>query len=167
MDWIVEEVLKKIEERKHNSQVVSYSEQEQVPNEKLFIDFGEIQLNGMTISLLIDLYQVNKHNQWVSWILKGISYNVKFFFQINENMLNFVPLTMLHDWPVTFIVGDHSPVFTLYQRNIGRSDIARFADYSILIMTTTQKLTSEALEVIEQKHIIKKVRTDEDCIWQK
>lgn len=167
MDRIIEEVLKKIEERKSRKYTVSFSEQGQVPSEKLLVNFGKIQFNGMTIGLLLDLYQVDKNNPWVDWILKGISYDVKFLFQISENMVNFIPFTMLRDWPVMFIVGNDSPVFTLYQKNIGRGDVAEFADNSILVKTVTQKLTSEATEVLEQKHIIIKVRTDEDCIWQK
>ncbi|MFC6290760.1 PduM family microcompartment protein [Levilactobacillus angrenensis] len=167
MDRVIAEVLKRIAERKTKMKAIPYSERGPLPSERTLIDFGQITLQGMTIALLLDLYQVKKQEPWVAWLLKGISYDVHFTFQINANMVNFIPLKMLRDWPVTFEIGSTQLVKAFYQRSIGRAEIAALPDHTLLVVSPTQRLTVEALTVMAQKHITKQVRTDEDCIWQK
>ena len=166
MNRIIAEVLNKIAERQHQMKTVSFSNQA-VPDEQIFVDYGNVTLQGVTLALLIDLYRVDRSNHWVNWILQGISYDVAFTFQINPKMISFIPLRMLRDWPVVFEVGSTAHVVAFYQKSIGRSDLAVLPDNTILIVTATQRLTSEAQAVMRQKHMIKQVRTDEDCIWQK
>ncbi len=167
MDRIIQEVLDKIAARQGQQTIVTYTEQGPLPNDKLFIDFDHVALQGVTINLLVALYRMTMQDQWVAWILKGISFDVHFSFQINENAVNFIPLKMMRDWPVTFTVGTQAPVVSFYGTTIGRSDLAAIADHAVIVVTQKQRLTSEATALIEQKHILKKVRTDEDCIWQK
>ncbi|WP_204122068.1 PduM family microcompartment protein [Levilactobacillus sp. 244-2] len=167
MDRVIAEVLKRIQERQTKMKAIPYSEQAPVPSERLLIDFGQVTLQGMTIDLLLNLYQVNEANAWVAWLLKGMSYDVHFTFQLNRNLINFIPLKMLRDWPVTFEVGSAQVVKADYQSSIGRAEIAALPDQAILIVSPKQRLTVEAVTAMAQKHITKQVRTDENCIWQK
>jgi len=167
MDRLIAEVLKKIADRQTKMRTVSYSTQAGPPGEQLFTDFGQVQLQGMSIALLVALYRADQRNSWVAWILQGISYNVQFTFTVNSKMVNFIPLRMLRDWPVTFTLGNGTGIRAFYQQSVGRSEIAALPDRTMLIVPVGQRLTTEAQTVMQEKHIIKQVRTDEDCIWQK
>lgn len=167
MDRVIAEVLKRIAERRTKMKTIPYSKQGPLPDEHLLVDFGQVTLQGITIDLLVNLYRVNEQEPWVVWLLKGMSYDVHFTFQLNDNLLNFIPLKMLRDWPVTFEVGTTQVVKAFYQDSIGRAEIAALPDHAILLVSPKQRLTVEATAVMAQKHITKHVRTDEDCIWQK
>jgi len=167
MDRIIAEVLKRIAERQRKMKAIPYSRQGPLPSDRSLIDFGQITIQGVTIELLVNLYRVNEQDPWVKWLLKGMSYDVHFTFQLNGNLINFIPLKMLRDWPVNFEVGSTRVIRAFYQTSIGRSEIAALPDQAILIVSTKQRLTSDAVTTMAQKHITQQVRTDEDCIWQK
>ena len=82
-------------------------------------------------------------------------------------MVNFIPRTMILDWPILFIVDNEFPLIASCNRIISRSEIAASPDNSIIIQTKNQKFTDEAIDVCRVKNIEIKMRTEENCIWQK
>lgn len=167
LNHLIEQILAKIEQREHQSYEIDYQSQALPPDEQVYTDYANVVINDVTIGLLLDLYRVNTADSWVNWILQGISFEVRFTFEISESMVNFIPKKMLHDWPINFVVDGQRLIVGFYQSTISRKDLAGLPDKSIIVLTPTQKLTMEAEEICPVKEIIKKIRTDEDCIWQK
>jgi microcompartment protein PduM len=167
LDHIIEQVLAKIKQREHQSYEVDYHNQGLPPDEQVYTEYGNIAINDVTIELLLELYRVNVNDPWTRWILQGISFQENFTFHISQYMIKFIPKKMLLDWPVTFVVDKEHPVFSFYQKSVSRQDLAAIPDQSIVVVTPTQKLTTEAKEVSQYKQLTIKIRTDEDCIWQK
>lgn len=167
MDHLIEQVLTKIRQREHQSFEVDYLDKTLPPDDQVFTDFANVSINNVTINLLIDLYRVDTANDWVHWLLQGISFQVNFTFNISQYMVNFIPKKMLLNWPVKFVVDKERPVVTFNRKTVSRSDVAALPDKAVLVVTTAQHLTTEATEVSRLKQITIQIRTDEDCIWQK
>lgn len=167
MDNLVQKVIEKLTERQKANKVLSFNDLPSPPSEQLFIDYGCIVVQNTSIQLIKDLYSLNNDNLWVSWILSGINYDVRFYFQINERIINFVPRLMVLDWPINFIASRNSLIVANYNKLISRRDIAVLPDNAILIKTVGQTLTDESLETCDKKHIKIKIRTEENCIWLK
>lgn len=167
LDQVIEQVLAKIKLRKQQSYEIDYQNQNLPPNEQVYIDNANVTINDVTIDLLVNLYRINTNDSWVQWILQGISFQVIFTFHISRYMINFIPKKMLLDWPVIFIVDKNHPVFSFYQNFVSRQNLAILPDESIIILKPNQFLTAEAEETLQLKRMTKKVRGDEDCIWQK
>ncbi|WP_283678453.1 PduM family microcompartment protein [Lentilactobacillus sp. Marseille-Q4993] len=167
VDEIIEKVVQRIQQRNHQQKALSFHSDDPSPDDDLFIENSSITIDGITINLILDLYRANQQNAWVDWILKGISYDVHFYFQISKNMVNFIPRKMLLDWPIDFVVGTDSLVWSTHSQVINRGELARIPDNSILIMNPKQRFTEEARDLIGLKQLVLQERTDEDCIWQK
>lgn len=167
MDQIIEQVLTKIRQREHQSYEVDYTDHQLAPDDTVFVNNARAVINDVTIPLLVNLYRLNLTDSWTKWILQGISYQVKFTFQISSPMVNFIPRKMLLDWPIMFVVDRKRPVVVFHHRIISRSDLAALPDHAVIVITTSQKLTDEAVQTSRYKNMILKMRTDEDCIWQK
>lgn len=167
MDDLIEKVIEKLKARQAANKSLSLNELPSPPSKQLFIDYGCIIIKDTSIQLIKDLYSLNNDNPWVPWILKGIDYDVRFYFQINERIINFVPRLMVLDWPINFIASRNSLIVANYNKLISRRDIAALPDNAILIKTVGQSLTDESLETCDKKHIKIKIRTEENCIWLK
>ncbi|MBA1392906.1 PduM family microcompartment protein [Lactobacillus sp. XV13L] len=167
MDNLVTQVMNKLRQREQNSFSLTYNQQIAPPADQVFIDYGKIIVKNISINLIIDLYRVNSSNPWVKWILEGISYDVRFQLLIIKQMINFVPKTMVLDWPLLFVVDNESPLVASHNHLISRSELAALPDNSILIQTQSQKFTDEASDICRLKNIEIKMRTEENCIWQK
>jgi microcompartment protein PduM len=167
VDQIIEQVMAKIRQREHQSYEVDYRLKGLPPDEEVYTDHANVVINDVAIGLVADLYRADTSNPWVQWILQGISFQVNFTFQISKQMINFIPRKMLLNWPIEFVVDARHPVFGFFGKSVSRSDLAALPDQSVVVLTPTQRLTAEAEEICQYKQIIKKIRTDEDCIWQK
>lgn len=166
MDSLVQQVMQRLEERKHTSVEVTFNHQVAPPSEQIFLRNGKVILKDISIELITDLYSMEKTNTWVKWVLEGISYDVKFYFLINEQMVNFIPRMMILDWPILFVVNNESPVIASYNRVITRGEIAAKPDKSILVRYQKQRITDEAVDICNYKKIKIKIRTEENCIWR-
>ncbi|QLL69152.1 PduM family microcompartment protein [Lactobacillus sp. 3B(2020)] len=166
MDSLLAEVMRKLKEREDKCVDVSYNESLTPPSEKLFLSHGRVNLTNFTIGLLKELYSMNKADNWVDWILKGLSYDVKFRFNVTDQMVNFIPRHMILDWPVLFVLNGDSPIIASYNKSITRTELAAFPDKSVLVKYYRQLITDEGLEICNYKQIIIKNRTEENCIWQ-
>ncbi|CUR39216.1 PduM family microcompartment protein [Limosilactobacillus reuteri] len=166
MDNLVQQVMQRLEERKHTSVKVTFNHQVAPPSEQIFLRNGKVILKDVSIELITDLYSMEKTNTWVKWVLEGISYDVKFYFLINEQMVNFIPRMMILDWPILFVVNNESPMIASYNRVITRGEIAAKPDKSILVRYQKQRITDEAVDICNYKKIKIKIRTEENCIWR-
>lgn len=166
MDSLLQQVMHRLEERKHTSTEVSFNQQVTPPSDQIFLRNGKVILRNISISLVRDLYSMEKTNAWVNWVLEGISYDVKFYFLINEQMVNFIPRMMILDWPILFVVNNESPVIASHNRIITRGEIAAKPDKSILVRYQQQLITDEAVDICNYKKIKIKIRTEENCIWR-
>ena len=167
MDNLIDEVIQRLKKRQNSSVAVSFNQQLNPPDEQVFINHEKVILENTSINLIYDLYLMNKNNPWVSWLLQGIRYGERFFLKINKQMVNFVPRMMVLDWPLVFVVGDNQPLIAIRGRVISRSELAALPDNSILVKYHKQFITDEAQEICRYKNITAKVRTEENCIWQK
>lgn len=166
MDNLIEEVIQRLKKRQNSEITVSVNQLE-TPDEQIFVDHGKVILTDIPIELIVDLYSMKRGNPWVAWLLKGISYNVHFFLNINEQLVNFVPRTMVLDWPLIFVVEGKRPLIASHNQAITREEIAGLPDKSILVQYHKQHLTAEAQDICRYKDIKIKIRTEENCIWQK
>ena len=155
MDNLVQQVMQRLEERKHTSVKVTFNHQVAPPSEQIFLRNGKVILKDVSIELITDLYSMEKTNTWVKWVLEGISYDVKFYF-----------LIMILDWPILFVVNNESPMIASYNRVITRGEIAAKPDKSILVRYQKQRITDEAVDICNYKKIKIKIRTEENCIWR-
>lgn len=167
MDDLIEKVIQRLKERQNSSTTVSFNQQINPPDEQVFINHEKVILEDVSVNFVIDLYSMKKDNPWVTWMLLGMKYGVRFFIKINKQMVNFIPRMMVLDWPIIFVVGDKSPLIASRSRVISRGEIAALPDNSILVKYYKQFITDEAKEICQYKNIIVKVRTEEDCIWLK
>ncbi|CAJ1228173.1 hypothetical protein LZY01_10550 [Levilactobacillus zymae] len=167
MDDLIEKVIEKLRARQTADRVVALNEVPSPLDEQLFIDYGCLILTNVSVQLIKALYTLDQTNPQVAWILQGLRYDVQFYLQINERLVNFVPRTMVLDWPINFIVGRNSPVIGSYNPMISRNEIAALPDNAYLVKTAGQRLTDEGLEICERKNIKIQIRTEENCIWRK
>lgn len=167
MNDLIAQVIQRLKQRQGSKANVYYRPLSAPPAEKVLLDNGQVILRGVAIDLIVDLYSINKDNPWVAWILQGIHYDVRFFFEINEQMINFVPRLMVLDWPIVFVVGKQHPLIASYHHLITRTELAALPDQAILIRSAKQLMTAEAKDICQFKNITVKVRADENCIWQK
>lgn len=166
MDDLLKQVMQRLKEREQTQMTVTFNQSVAPPSEQIFLRNGQIILNNSSIDLITSLYSLNKTNPWVKWVLEGIEYDVKYYFQINEQMVNFIPRMMILDWPIVFVVNNESPVIASYHHVITRGEIAAKPDKSILVRYQAQKLTDEAIDICNYKKIKIKMRTEENCIWR-
>lgn len=167
MDNLVAQVMSRLKQREQSVFNLTFNKNINPSDKQVFIDHGIIIIKNASINLIIDLYTMNTNNPWVNWILEGISYDVHFQLFIIKQMVNFIPITMVLDWPILFVVDNELPLIASYNRIISRSEIAASPDNSIIIQTKNQKFTDEAMDVCRVKNIEIKMRTEENCIWQK
>ncbi|AEV95600.1 PduM family microcompartment protein [Pediococcus claussenii] len=167
MDSIVSQVIEILKRRKQQSKDLTYQNSAISPDKQIFITNGNINLRNVSIQLVSELYALRRDNDWIDWILYGIDFETKFNFYIGSQTLNFIPMKMITDWPVNFIVNQSSPVFAFYHSLITRRDIAAIPDQSTVVVTSQQRLTEEAQEISVLKNLKFHVRTDENCIWQR
>ncbi|KJW13627.1 propanediol utilization protein [Levilactobacillus spicheri] len=167
MDSLVEKVMAQLTKRQQQQYDCTYQATASAPSDQVFLDHATVVITNVSIELMTALYRLETHNEWVAWILQGIDYQVTFQFAINELAVNFIPRKMLLDWPVLFITNHHQLVRGLRHRTITRSDLAALPDKSLVVTTTRQHLTAEAVDTLAAKDMKLQMRTDEDCIWQK
>ncbi len=74
MDNLVQQVMQRLEDRKHTSVKVIFNHQVAPPSEQIFLRNGKVILKDVSIELITDLYSMEKTNTWVKWVLEGISY---------------------------------------------------------------------------------------------
>lgn len=166
MDKLLAEVMKKLQEREERKIDVSYGQSVTPPSSKLFLSHGKVNLTNVTIGLIKDLYSMDKDQEWVNWILTGLSYDVKFYFNVTEQMINFIPRYMILDWPIIFVLNGTAPIVASRSNSITRTELAALPDKAILVRYYRQLLTDEGREICHYKQIKIKVRTEENCIWQ-
>jgi microcompartment protein PduM len=167
MDPIVSQVIERLKKRNEQSSEVTYSKNTTVPTDDVFVNSANLVVKKVSIELISELYRLNTENPWVSWILEGLDYEVDFQLNISKRSINFIPLVMIKDWPILFVVDGKNPVYSFYSNTIYRSNLAAIPDDAIVVMTNNQKLTSDAEEISSLKNLKLQVRTDENCIWQK
>ncbi|WP_267201100.1 PduM family microcompartment protein [Limosilactobacillus kribbianus] len=166
MDDLLKQVMQRLKEREQTSTEVSFNPQVTPPNEQVFLKNGKVVLRNVSIRLIKDLYSMDKESAWVNWVLEGIAFDVKFYFLITEQMVNFIPRMMILDWPILFVVDNESPVIASHNRVITRNDVAVHPDKSILVRYQKQLITDEAVDICNYKQIKIKIRTEENCIWR-
>ncbi|WP_076459893.1 PduM family microcompartment protein [Limosilactobacillus caccae] len=166
MDDLLKQVMQRLKEREQTSTEVSFNQKVAPPSEQVFLKNGKVILRNISINLIKDLYSMEKDNAWVNWVLEGIGYDVKFYFLVNEQMVNFIPRMMILDWPILFVVNNESPVIASHNRVITRGEIAAHPDKSILVRYQKQLITDEAVDICNYKKIQIKIRTEENCIWR-
>lgn len=167
MDDLVEKAIQRLKDRQNRQATITFNASVQPPAEQIFVDHGKIVVENPSVVFITDLYSMNKHNEWVAWLLTGISYDVQFYFEINAEMVNFVPRLMILDWPIIFVVNGEQPLIASRNQTITRAEIAALPDHSILVKYHHQNLDDEAKDICRYKNITIKVRTEENCIWQK
>lgn len=165
MDDLIQKVIAKLRKRQASNKVLSLNSLPSPLDKQLFIDYGCIIIDDVSVQLIKNLYSLRSNDALVSWILSGLNYDVQFYLNVNERIVNFIPRTMILDWPVNFIVGHTSLVVSDYHKIISRREIAVLPDNAVLIKTIGQVLTDEGLEICDRKNIKIKVRTEENCIW--
>ncbi|KAF0425252.1 PduM family microcompartment protein [Pediococcus acidilactici] len=167
MDPIVAQVIEKLKQRNAQSSEITYSKNAAVPSTEIFVDNANLVLKQVSIELIADLFHLDPSNHWVTWILQGLDYDVNFQLNVSHHALNFIPLVMIRDWPVMFVINGEHPVYAFYPTTITREMLAGIPDSAMVITTSTQNITAGAEEISSQKDLKIQVRTDENCIWQK
>ncbi len=167
MDNLVAQVMKKLDERDQTIFRCAYVKNITPPDNDIFLDHGQVFLQNVAINLVFNLYSMNQQDLWVAWILDGISYDVNFRLMITQQMINFIPRMMVLDWPMLFVVDNKRPLIASRNRIISRSELAAFPDESIIIQSQNQKMTADAIDICRIKNLKIKMRTEENCIWQK
>lgn len=167
MNDLMAKIMKKIQDRQKQFHSVTYSETLGAPETQVFVDNANIDVMTVPLSFITDLYSLNRENAWVRWVMKGFEYDIKFRFEVSEEVSRFIPQRMILDWPLLFVVDAKHPVYAFRSRLVARSDIAKIADQSVLVLTKDQKPTSEAMELVNSKNILMQVRNDAECIWQR
>lgn len=167
MDPIVSQVIERLKKRNEQSSEVTYSKNITVPTDDVFVNSANLIIKKVSIELISELYRLNTANPWITWILKGLDYEVDFQLNISKYSINFIPLVMIRDWPILFVVDGKNPIYSFQSKIIARSNLAAIPDNSIVVMDNNQKLTNEAEEISSLKNLKLQVRTDENCIWQK
>ena len=66
MDSLLQQVMHRLEERKHTSTEVSFNQQVTPPSDQIFLRNGKVILRNISISLVRDLYSMEKTNAWVN-----------------------------------------------------------------------------------------------------
>lgn len=165
-DQLLTQVMDKLKERQQTELTVSYHEGSCPPSEEVFFNNGKLVLRNVSVNLVTDLYSMNKKNQWVNWVLTGIAYDVQFYFLINEQLVNFIPRTMIMDWPLSFVINSESLVIASPSHVITRAEIAAQPDKSFLVKCQSQLMTDEAVAICKYKEIKIKMRTEKNCIWR-
>ncbi|WP_203640745.1 PduM family microcompartment protein [Levilactobacillus andaensis] len=165
MDDLVQKVIKKLKERQTANTVLSLNELPSPQDKQVFVDYGSVILDNVSIQFIKDLYSLKTDNASVLWVLNGINYGVCFYLKVNAHVINFIPRAMVLDWPIKFIVGRNSLIVGSYHKIISRREVAALPDNAILIKTAGQALTDEGLEICDKKNIKIKIRTEENCIW--
>lgn len=167
MDELTARVLEKIRLRKQQLHQETYSEGRQDLDVQIFVDNANVDVMNTSLALVRDLYQLNKSNDWVAWIMRGFEYDVNFRFEVSEKVSHFIPIKMILDWPLLFVVDAKRPVYSLRTRLVSRAQVAELADHAVLVLTQTQRLTSEANDLVRKKDLQLQVRNDAECIWQR
>lgn len=167
MDPIVAQVIERLSQRSNQLSEITYSKGIPTPTDDVFVKSGNVILKKVSIELITDLSRINSTNTWVSWILKGLDYEVNLQLDVSKHAVNFIPLTLLRDWPILFVVDGGRPIYAFYEKTLVRSKLASIPDNSVVILTSKQRLTDEAAEISTRKNLKIQVRTDENCIWQK
>ncbi|WP_087716817.1 PduM family microcompartment protein [Levilactobacillus brevis] len=167
VESLVAQVLNKLKRREQQTYHCTYDRTAAAPSTQVFLDNATVTVANVSIELIHALYGMNVDNQWVAWVLQGIDYQVDFQFTINELAINFIPRSMLLDWPLLFVTPQAQPIKAVYPRLISRSVLAALPDKTIVVVTPQQRLTDEASTVRAVKQMKLQMRTDEECIWQK
>ena len=167
MEDLMAKVVKKLQERQKQFHQTTYSDTLNAPEIQVFVDNANVDVMTTSVQFIADLYGLRSDNSWVAWVMKGFEYDVKFRFEVSEYVAQFIPIKMILDWPLLFVIDAKHPVYSSRSRLISRSEIANLADQSVLILTHDQRVTSEAKELIRTKNIQLQVRSDAECIWQK
>ncbi|WP_195918518.1 PduM family microcompartment protein [Pediococcus acidilactici] len=167
MDPIVAQVIEKLKQRNAQSAQITYSKSNDVPSTGIFVDNANLVLKQVSIELIADLFHLDQSNRWVTWILQGLDYDVNFQLNVSYHALNFIPLVMIRDWPIMFVVNGEHPVYAFYPTIITREMLAGIPDKAVVVVTNVQNITAGAEEISSQKDLKIQVRTDENCIWQK
>ncbi|KRK47245.1 PduM family microcompartment protein [Secundilactobacillus kimchicus] len=167
MDNLMARVVEKIQQRQTQFHQVVYSETLNAPEIQVFIDNANVDVMTTPLNFLRDLYQLNSDNDWVKWVMKGFEYDIQFRFEVSDEVSRFIPIKMIRDWPLLFVVDAKRPVYSLEEHVISRGRIAQLPDQSVVVLLRNQNLTSEAADLVRSKDIQLQVRNDAECIWQK
>lgn len=167
MDDLVRKVIEKLKERQNNNVCFSFDELPSPLNRRIFVNNSCVVIQNVSVQFIKDLYTLKEDNKLVSWVLDGINLGVHFYFQINENIINFVPRLMILDWPVNFIINDKMLIAASYNKMISRKEIASLPDNTVFVKVYNQRISGEAMDICNEKNIKIKVRTEENCIWLK
>ncbi|NLR08997.1 MULTISPECIES: PduM family microcompartment protein [Lactobacillaceae] len=165
MDDLLEKVVEKLKKRQTATRVISLPDLPASRDKQLFVDYGNIIIEDVSIPFIKALYTLQTNNAQVLWILNGIKYDVHFYLRVNEQLVNFIPRMMVLDWPIKFVVGRRSLVVSDQASILSRTNLAALPDNATLIRTNRQRLTDEGREICREKNIKIKMRTEENCIW--
>ncbi len=160
-------VIKKIRDRQTQSIQITYFNNSSAPGPEVFVNNATVDIMNISLQLLKDLYSMNTENEWVKWIAQGFEYDINFRFEVSAKVAKFLPVKMIRDWPVLFVVDAKRPVHSFRRRYVSRAAVADIADKSVVVLTQDQRLTADAEEIARFKDIQLQVRNDVDCIWQK
>lgn len=167
MDDLMTKIMNKIQDRQKQVHQITYSENADSPDVRIFVDYANVDIMTVSLELLRNLYELRQNDPWVNWIMKGFEYDIKFRFEVSMEVAQFLPIKMILDWPILFVVDAKRPVHSLRAHFISRAQLAELADHSVVVLKQDQKLTSEALELVRRKDIQIQVRNDAECLWQK
>jgi len=160
-------VIKKIRDRQTQSIQITYFNNSSAPGPEVFVNNATVDIMNISLQLLKDLYSMNTENEWVKWIAQGFEYDINFRFEVSAKVAKFLPVKMIRDWPVLFVVDAKRPVHSFRRHYVSRAAVADIADKSVVVLTQDQRLTADAEEIARFKDIQLQVRNDVDCIWQK
>lgn len=167
VDEIMAKVLEKIKQRQTESIKITYSDTKSAPDITVFVNNATVDIMNVPLQLIVDMYGMNTENEWIKWISKGFEYDVQFRFEVSTQVSKFIPLRMVRDWPVLFVVDAFRPVYSVTNRTIARKEVAGLPDNAVIVALADQKMTADAEEIVRSKDIQLQVRNDVDCIWQK
>ncbi|UIF30203.1 PduM family microcompartment protein [Levilactobacillus brevis] len=167
LEQLVAQVLTKLKQRERRTYDCVYDRHAAVPDTQVFLDHATVTVANLSIELVSHLYRLDTTDPWVAWLLQAIDYRVQLRLVVNDLSLQFIPRTMLLDWPVIFMTPEFRQIRAVYPHAIARATIAGLPDKTILVVTPTQRLTAEARDTLSRKQMNLQMRTDEACIWQK
>lgn len=151
MDKLIEAIVKKLTERETNVLTVNFQKENEY-TVKSFLENKEIHIIGVNSIMLKKMTDLLE-DDFVAWIMEGISYGVIFHFHLSSSTYNIIPIEILVKWPVKVYSEKKERILAFTNKAITYKEMVCLPDSSIVMLTKNQLVTDLAKEVQDKKRI--------------
>lgn len=151
MDQLIEAIVKKLTEREKKVVTIHFQDENDYTS-KRFIENKEMHIFGIN-SIVLKKMTSLLEDDFVSWIIEGISYGVIFHFHLSSSTYNLIPIEVLIKWPVKVYNEKNERVIAFTNKAITYKSMICLPDASVIVLAKGQIVTGLAKEVQEKKRI--------------